>query len=79
MVEQVDREAAAEYIKHGIIDFIMLSTTNAFAAHRLAAAKAERERIVAWLRSGYDTLGMMCGEYEAGELAEAIERGEYER
>lgn len=49
----------------------------AFAAHRLAAEKAERERIVAWLRTYPSVIGL--DKMSAWNTAAHIERGEHER
>ena len=70
-VQECDREQAAEYVKHGLIDHIMRPTAEAFARHRALAAAAERARIVAWLRS-QDSFGPQ----QPGAIADAIEAGE---
>lgn len=72
MVEQVDREAAQSYLYPQL-----LKLDQAFAAHRLAAAKAGRERIVAWLRTYPPVIGL--DKMSAWNTAAHIERGEHER
>lgn len=74
-IKDVDREAAERYwLSFGIgapeSEGAILPITQAFAAHRLAAEKAERERIVAWLDGG--------GAH-AKALAKAIRAREHER
>jgi len=58
-IKDVDREAAAELF--GIPDGARINDgapiLHAFAAHREAAEKAERERIVAWLRTYPSVMG----------------------
>lgn len=76
MVEQVDREALEKIWYEGIramhpdappADEAILEI---LAAHRLAAEKAERDRIVAWFRKVGSTASH-------GVFLDAIERGEH--
>ena len=69
MVEQVDREAAESIVLH----YIGTGPTEAakiVEEYRLAAAKAERERIADWLDGGGG---------RAKALAVSIRAGEYKR
>lgn len=83
-IKDVDREAAAAILAHRGKDIVALNIKigaadghhmpQAFASHREAAEKAERDRIVAWLRlldhgSIQSTIRESC--------ADAIEGGEH--
>lgn len=79
VVKDIDREAAAsvavlvemrKLIRDGRADY----HARAFARHREAAAKAERDRIVAWLRAMQE--GRTSDNYPA-YFALKIERGEH--
>ncbi len=88
-VQDVDREAAADFLcpsaggwfaahakQHDDDNETMRHLAEAFARHRSTAAAAERARIVAWLRAGGPMPKYTMDLHDAGDIADAIERGE---
>lgn len=84
-IKDVDREAAANFREYEMRLTVFpdgrsqataicrkAELAEAFAAHREAAEKAERDRVVAWLREPRHGMG-----YVGRVLADKIERGEH--
>ena len=90
-VVQADIDAAQAFLKHGIIDLIARPTTEAFAAHRLAAYEAgvraglEAAAKVADERRRYFVSGPDVRQYvkfaatEAGDAIRAIDPSSIEQ
>ena len=87
MTTQEDREAAAEYMEDYLLQsaeaysvrrgsYDLHALVQAFAAHRIAAAQAERDAVVKWLRDR-DGFNDFYSELQGKWLSERIEAREH--
>jgi hypothetical protein len=65
------RDAAEDFMKWPLLE--RKDPTNDLARAFDGIAAERQAAIVAWLRGGYETIGMTCSEHEANELADRIE------